>query len=49
MYGVSLLHLARLVGISQTALADHIGISNVQVHYWTRGSGRFPRARFRRW
>lgn len=42
MYGVSLLHLARLVGLSQTALADHLGISNVQIHYWAQGERPIP-------
>jgi hypothetical protein len=42
MYGINLLHLARLVGLRQVDIAAHFGITKVQVHYWARGMRPVP-------
>ena len=44
MYGINLLHLARLVGLRQVDIAAHFGITKVQVHYWAHGARPIPPA-----
>ena len=42
MHGVKLLTLANVVGLSQSAIASHFGITRVQVHRWAHGQRPIP-------
>lgn len=42
MHGVKLLKLASMVGLTQSAIARHLGVNRVKVHYWANGIRPIP-------
>ena len=44
IYGTALLRLAHLVGLRQIDIAQHFGITRVQVNQWAHGVRRIPEA-----
>ena len=42
MHGKKLFELAKLVGLTQSAVARHLSISRVQVHFWAQGHRPIP-------